>query len=136
MLGVPYRWRPRTVWPNLLSIWHDLYYGVYNLWRWAPVVWGDRDFDWEFLAKIMETKLRWMADNTQYWHVARAQRDRKQMLVCAALVKRLRDDHYFRNSAIRFGRTSDGAVRATNRRKEDLRYLGVFIGKYLNKWWD
>ena len=31
--------------------------GLKNLWTWAPVIWNDRQWDWEFMIKIEKKKL-------------------------------------------------------------------------------
>lgn len=120
----------------LRNAWRDLCNGLRNLRRWAPVIWWDADFDWDFLAEIMERKLRWMAEDTRNWHVCGAELDRKRMLLCAELLRRLRDDEYWRNAVKRYGETSLAADAARRQQREDQRYLGVVLGKYLNHWWD
>ena len=35
-------------------------HGTRNLIRWFPIIWGDRNWDWEYLARIMIFKLRMM----------------------------------------------------------------------------
>lgn len=67
----------------------DIYWGVRNLWRWLPVIWRDQDFDWDALAEIMRVKLLWMAEDTKTWHVVGADKNRKQMLICADILRRI-----------------------------------------------
>ena len=137
MFRVPYRWLPKTIWPNLRSMGIDIQIGVRNLWRWAPVIWFDADFDWEFLAALMETKLRWMAKSAEHWAAQGAERDRRQMLVCAEVLRRLRDSNwYFNQACLRFGDTSHAAKFAQEHARSDKNYLGLLIGKYLDHWWD
>jgi hypothetical protein len=132
----PYRWLPRTIIPNLHSCWLDVYHGFRNIRRWLPILWFDSDFDWEFLARIMEAKLRWMAENTTHWHVAEADRSRRQMVVCSELLRRLREDAYLDNARRFFGDQPE-AYRASRRQaRNDMAYFGRIVGKYLTHWWD
>jgi hypothetical protein len=84
----------------------------------------------------MESKLRWMAEGTINWHVKGATRQRKHMLICAELLRRLRDEDYFENAERRFGSCGIAGKFATAQGKADKAYLGLIIGKYLNHWWD
>lgn len=137
MFRIPYRWTWRTTWSNLHSCWIDIRYGVRNLWRWLPIVWFDDDSDWSHLAEMMERKLRWSAEHEErYGHHVGSKLDAKRMRICADLLKRLRADEYWGNAAIRFGETTAAAKASQAQQKNDQRYLGLILGKYLTHWWD
>jgi hypothetical protein len=137
MFRVPYRWLPSTILPNLQSCWWDIRDGVRNLWRWLPVIWFDCDWDWCYLAELMEVKLRRMAEHEERrGHHVTSLLDAKRQRVCAELLRRLREDDYFRNAERRFGHTGLAADFAMQQRRADQRYLGVLLGKYLTHWWD
>lgn len=136
MFHIPYRWLPRTCFANLRSMYYDLTNGLHNLRRWIPVIWYDCDFDWDYLAKIMETKLRWMVKDTEDWHVLGVERNRRQMLICAELLKRLREDDYRRNAKVHLGESTLVIKAAELQQRNDMKYLGLVLGKYLNHWWD
>lgn len=122
-LWCPYRWLPRTFFPNLYWIFYYIFRGVKNWFRWAPVVWFDEDWDWGFLASIMEYKLRRMSKCIGNGCHINAKRDAKQMLICAALLKRMIEDEYD------WRKNPYVSIR-------DQKYLGLMIGKHLMKWWD
>ena len=144
MFIIPYRWKLRTVWINLSSMTYDLRCGVRNLrrgvrnlWRWAPIIWRDEDYDWSYLAALMEKKLRQMAKDTERWNGATADLDGRRMLVCAEILRRLRDgDWYWENAKMRFREERLAAELARDHAEDDKRYLGELIGKYLDYWWD
>jgi hypothetical protein len=137
MFTIPYKWRPRTIWPNITSMAGDVRFGVRNFWRWAPIIWRDADFDWDYLAALMEEKLRQMAQDAKTWRGAGVDLYRRRMLVCAEILKRLRDgEWYWRNARKTFGDTSLAAERAMRHERADKRYLGELIGKYIDHWWD
>jgi len=128
MFSIPYRWLPRTIIPNLISMWWDIYHGIGNIIRYVPVIWLDRDYDWSYLAEIMEYKLRRMSKlHKNHGHLLHSDRYAKQMLICAVLLKRLREDDYCMN-----GKISHWTYRA----KYDQEYLFKIMGKYFRHWWD
>ena len=95
--------------------------------RWFPIIWSDADWDWEYLAVIMEKKLRWMSAGFQkYSRHTGAKKDARDMLVCAELIKRLRDDDF------------EGITvwQHEIRTKEWQQMLGRLLGKHLRSWWD
>ena len=133
MFRPPYRWAAAPL-NNLRCCWYDFTNGIRQLLRWIPIIWFDADFDWEYLAALMEAKLRWMAADCDRWPTARAELDKRQMLVCAALLKRLRADDYFENAE----RSMPGPVAAKHAhqmQQSDKLYLGLVLGKHLNYWW-
>lgn len=123
----PYRWLPRTVIPNLQCAVEDICRGIRNVYVWIPIVWFDVDWDWDGLAKVMEFKMRRMSkvhkDNPI---VSDSERMSRQLLICAELLKRLREDE------IDFQRVRlhDGKMKHYNE------YLGKMIGKHLRSWWN
>lgn len=135
---VPYRWLPRTFWKNIRSMAEDIFYGIRNVMRWTPVIWFDADFDWEYLAVVMEYKLNRMADALKDGHHVGSEIDARRCRVCAQLIARLRGGivDYADNAKKFFGDTSFAVKRAGEQQKADKRYLGLLIGKYLDHWWD
>ena len=112
---------------NLLDfIRYDIPNGIGNLVRWFPIVWRDRDWDWDYLAEIMEFKFRRMSGDLK--RNARGNSAR-QCLICAELLKRLREDDFGEPDSITY-------------RLHELRMkgweemLGRMIGKHLMSWWD
>jgi hypothetical protein len=115
-----------------------IYYGIQNLIRWTPIIWNDRDWDWIFLAKIMQYKLRRMNAAHITGHHVSSPRYARQTLICAELLKRLIDDEVYKISLEGFGKkySREWFLRQENRRKLDSRYLGKILGKYLLHWWE
>jgi hypothetical protein len=137
MFRVPYRWTTSTIWPNIRSCWWDMKNGVYNLWRWLPLIWFDADFDWEYLAEIMEFKLRNMAEHeTRYGHHVGSALDAERQRICAELLRRMREDAYHENAVRRFGNNTIAAEFAIKHQRADQKYLGILLGKHLASWWD
>jgi hypothetical protein len=137
LFRIPYRWTLRTAHSNIWWAVTDIWDGVCNVCRWAPVIWDDADFDWEHLAKVMEYKLRRQAHLEEaVGHHVGSRLDAKRMRVCADLLRRLQADEYWTNAVSRFGETPAAAKFSHNQQKSDQRYLGLILGKYLTHWWD
>ena len=100
--------------------------GIGNIIRWTPVIWDDEDWDWGYLAKIMEWKLRKMSSNFSKRGVTvSSNKNAQEMLICASLLKRLRDDDLL------------GIMGEPQevRMNEWQKMLGDLIGKKLRIWW-
>lgn len=132
----PYRWLPRTAWANIRFGFWDIIGGIRNVIRWAPVIWFDADFDWEYLASIMEYKLLRMAYNAaSYWHHEDATQAQKEMRICARLLRRLQEDDYCVRADNTFERGREAADHAMAASAKDLKLLGKILGSRLNCWW-
>lgn len=64
-LASPLTWIKNRPWPmwlyNMRSFPRDVKLGIRNLIIWLPIIWRDRDWDWQFLSEIMQFKLRNMS---------------------------------------------------------------------------
>jgi hypothetical protein len=130
----PYRWLPRTLWPNLRSSFYDVTNGIRNIIRWTPVIWFDADFDWEYLAAIMEQKLRWMVQNTEHWHHEGADKQHQEMLACAEAIARLRDDNYFTEALVGHSTREAIQIAAQKTRADEKLFSKLLQG--MRWWWD
>lgn len=98
-----------------------------KVYRWLPIIWRDQDFDWDFLAGILEHKMRNMAIHFAQLGVAQdSPRVAKQLLICAELLRRLRADD---SSDVQFWQ-HEARMRGWER------MLGREIGRHLRSWWD
>lgn len=127
---IPYRWQPSTIWFALTD-------GIANVFRWVPVIWSDSDYDYAFLLRIMEYKLRRMAAVLESGHLLDGPRRARQARVCAELCKRMHEDRYCENADIRYpGRGKTWASLVASQESLDEKLLGRLIGKHLRSWWD
>ncbi len=138
LFHVPHRWLPRTAWTNIRHIFSDLTGGVANVIRWIPVIWLDRDYDWCYLAHVMEYKLRRMSKAFENGHHLHRARDARQTLICAELLKRLVTADYYDNADRVFHgkQEHDWAKHISMQEKQDQEYLALMFRKYLRHWWD
>lgn len=77
----------------IIKWFYIIYYGIKNLIDWFPIIWADRSWDWTYFAKIMEYKLRKMYKlEIDHGIHTTSNRDAKDMLICAEILRRLIDD--------------------------------------------
>ncbi len=126
---------------KLDQAWYALKQGLQNLWYWLPFIWSDRDWDWIWLAKIMEAKLRKMHKNTRNWNVEGADKAAREMLVCAELLRRLRCGYY--GESLPLGQDWEIAKYRWNWHKhveaidkQDIELLFTLLRKHMRSWWD
>lgn len=73
----------------------DIKYGIINLIRWFPTIWRDRDWDQAYIWDILEKKLRNQSHHIKhYGHHVDTDYDSRNMLICANLIKKIRDEYY------------------------------------------
>lgn len=114
-----YNWYPRTILPNLYWFAYDVYSGIKNIIRWTPVIWNDQDFDWAYMASIMEYKLRRMHKLFKtHGHHINSEKDAQKMLICAELLHRLIEDNHDKQS------------------NQYCKDFGILMGKHMLSWWD
>jgi len=70
---------------------------IYNLYRWAPIIWRDQDWDHTFIFEILKFKLKNQAEyiGGKDRHT-RAKRDAELMMLCVRLIDKVQDEWYGR----------------------------------------
>jgi hypothetical protein len=70
---------------------------IYNLIRWAPIIWRDQDWDHSFIFDILKFKLKNQAEyiGGKDRHT-RAKRDAEIMMTCVRLIDKVQDEWYGR----------------------------------------
>lgn len=91
----------RTPFYKIPGMWfYNLKNGIRNLVSWVPVIWGDHDFDYHYLLRIMHHKISMMEKffNSDDTHILDADEVAKDLKVCRILLKRIIDDEYILNA--------------------------------------
>ncbi len=135
---VSYRWSLKMFFKNVRRIIRDLFWiGPRNLIRWAPIIWLDADFDWSYLADIMQYKLSRMAAefDADAYHF-NSQKDARRMRICAHLLKRLSEDNYGENASKAFGNNNKAwSQECNNVQNQDEELLFTIMRKHWRCWW-
>jgi hypothetical protein len=123
----------------LSTLWWNLVYGVENLIRWFPIIWRDRDWDQNYLLRMMEFKFKRMALlHETHGHLVRAPKTARQLRIAATLCRRLYEEPYYYMATFKYGRSGgkQWADHIAHLEKQDKEALGALISKYIDHWWD
>ncbi len=114
-------------------------HGIHNVVKWLPLLWRDRDYDWAFLARILEAKLRFMAKSLSEAGPA-ADQARSEMLLCAHILKRLQTEDYL--ESLPLGQSFAEGLRepwiwkhADSVRQADEQLLWHVFRRKMRTWW-
>ena len=68
---------------------------IYNLYRWAPIIWKDQDWDDSYIFEILKFKIKNQAEyiGSKDRHVS-AKRDAEIMMLCTRLIDKVQDEWY------------------------------------------
>jgi hypothetical protein len=140
--------------------------GLINIKHWLPIIWKDREFDYEYFEIILVNKIKLMKDFYESEDPCSmdAPQVAKQMEEVLALFKRLRKDRYveelepfgFIMQDIKFEDTEDGLgrravfpgteeerkermniyIQADLNRKEDRKRAYALLAEHMEYWWD
>jgi hypothetical protein len=73
----------------------DLYWGIKNLIIWFHIIWKDRDWDSNFIYKILQHKLKLQAKGIAKRDIhVDAKRDAEIMMTCVRLIDKINDEYY------------------------------------------
>jgi hypothetical protein len=136
---VNYNWNSfGSAWKNIRGIVRDLFWvGPRNVIRYAPVIWLDQDWDYSYLLRIMEWKLRKMSDCLENGHLLHGSRYARQTLIAATLCKRISGGEvYYKNAEVWPEKGKHQGRHVSSTQKQDQEMLGKLIGKYITHWWD
>jgi len=83
------------LWKNIGWNIQWIYMRFYNLYRWLPIIWKDRDWDDWYIFTILQTKLKHQAEyiGTKDRHT-RAQYDAQRMRTCVRLIEKVKEESY------------------------------------------
>lgn len=138
-----YRWKWRTIIPNLRYFIYDVIEGSQNIKTFWLAVWRFRAFDYVGLLSLMECAARQMRDlHRDHGNTLGRERIAQQLTVVAELCRRLREDDYLENAGYRDRRKwntdqnkSFIVKHAQAMAKNDALYLGHMLRK-VQHWWD
>jgi hypothetical protein len=134
---------------------------IHHICRWLPILWNDHDWDYFYLYKVMQFKIRCMRKHHEkYRIIANWKNVAKRMFIAENLLERMiRDDycidemeayhekHPFiwedspRGRILKGDPTGWPELKRIHEReeylyKQDLEYFLKIIRKYVRGWWD
>ena len=115
---------------------------IKHILNWLPILWGDRDWDYDFLLRIMEFKLNRMANCIEKNnHLLYNDQYVREMRVCATLLNRIREDKYCYNEREDLNRVDKKSYLRVLRKAEKIKdhdielFFKLFKSQYRH-WWD
>ena len=88
-------WEKKNIRRYFPTWFNDFCYGVYNIFRWIPTIYKDRDWDDYYITKILQKKIEHQRDYIVYHnrHTS-AYRDGQWMTTVLNLIEREHDEFY------------------------------------------
>ena len=139
--NTPWLWR---ILDRTETKYYNLKYGIQNLWMWLPVIWKDRDWDWDYLTEIMRFKIGRMADKCEkYSYHLHKDKDVKQMRTVSELLRRMHEEPYYDNADARVGGDRDIRIKGKSvwaqhiqmQENQDMAYFLKMMSKMRCWWW-
>ncbi len=123
---------------RIKNCWYNIRYGLRNLRIWFRIIWNDRDWDYEFLYRILKHKLlrmEYLFRNDAM--VGDSEEMADQMDRCIIILDRLIEDKYFEEAEEKLGIGDSDIFFLSNELKEkDLKELFGIIKNDIESWWD
>ena len=87
-----YRW---FLW-DVKYVHKTVWIGIKNLWKWFPIIWKDRDWDYYYIYQVLKFKLEKQAKHLgeKNWHES-SKRDAEVMMTCVRLINKLQNEEYY-----------------------------------------
>lgn len=138
------------MWSNISHWWYCLVRGTKNCIKWFPIIWNDRDWDWEYLVRILKKKLegmeRIMREEMRH---ATSEESACQMMQCIQMLRNMEEDDYSlrvaraRGLEIEYGWKILGTEEEVRKvytdafelERQELEEFGKVLGKYMKHWW-
>ena len=134
------------------AIWYSWKHGITNLIKWAPTIWDDRDWDYDFFYMLMLKKLEFMENfYRNHGHCVGNEDVANQIKECCELIKILLEDDYnkeeFDKHNQKWGRFTEKDKEAQEEfhlciekenelRQKDREELFGIIKENIDSWWD
>ena len=87
-----YRW---FLW-DVKHVHKTIWVGIKNIWKWFPVIWKDRDWDYYYIYQVLKFKLEKQANYLiKHGSHENANRDAELMMTCVRLINKLQNEEYY-----------------------------------------
>ena len=110
---------------------------VYNLYRWFPIIWKDRDWDHYYILEILKHKLIFMSKNIRENgnHVS-AEYDANKMMLCVRLIDKIQNERYMEDLINKDKLTIDDLNRGIAKQNKARKLLFKSLEQNIERWWD
>ena len=110
---------------------------VYNLIRWFPVIWKDRDWDHHYIFEVLKFKLEKQAKHLseRNWHES-SKHDAELMMTCVRLINKLQNEEYYDELYNLDERSPEAIKTAIDKHNKAKRLLFKIMEERIESWWD
>lgn len=110
---------------------------IYNLYRWFPIIWKDRDWDYYYVFEILKHKLIFMSENFQEkGSHASAEYDASRMMLCVRLIDKVQNERYIEDLINTEKLTMEDLNKGIAKQNKARKLLFKILEQNIEKWWD
>jgi hypothetical protein len=120
-----YRW---FLW-DVKHIHKTTWIGIKNLWRWLPIVWKDRDWDYYYIFQVLKFKLEKQAKHL-------GGRDAELMMTCVRLINKLQNEEYYEEYYDSRPMNNEMMYKCQAQHDKAKRLLFKIMNDRIDSWWD
>ena len=117
---------------------HRFTSGIKNLWKWFPIIWKDRDYDFDFIFEILKFKLNNIANRLEETNrFVDSAKQASKIKTCIRLIQKIQDD-YYTSEMHKYWDTKMRIERIQNSTNHSLEFddtrndLHLYLAKYPN----
>lgn len=111
--------------------------GIKNLWKWFPIIWKDRDWDYYYIFQVLKFKLEKQAKHLgkRNWHES-SKRDAEIMMTCVRLINKLQNEEYFEAYYDSKPMNNEMINKCLAQHSKAKRLLFRIMEEKIESWWD
>ena len=103
--------------------------GIKNLWKWFPIIWKDRDWDYYYIFQVLKFKLEKQAKHL-------GGRDAELMMTCVRLINKLQNEEYYEEYYDSRPMNNEMMYKCQAQHDKAKRLLFKIMNDRIDSWWD
>ena len=120
-----YRW---FLW-DVKHVHKTVWTGIKNLWKWFPIIWKDRDWDYYYIFQVLKFKLEKQAKHL-------GGRDAELMMTCVRLINKLQNEEYYEEYYDSRPMNNEMMYKCQAQHDKAKRLLFKIMNDRIDSWWD
>ena len=120
-----YRW---FLW-DAKHVHKTIWIGIKNLWKWFPIIWKDRDWDYYYIFQVLKFKLEKQAKHL-------GGRDAELMMTCVRLINKLQNEEYYEEYYDSRPMNNEMMYKCQAQHDKAKRLLFKIMNDRIDSWWD
>ena len=124
-----YRW---FLW-DVKHVHKTVWIGIKNLWRWFPIIWKDRDWDYYYIFQVLKFKLEKQAKHLNKYG---SERDAELMMTCVRLINKLQNEEYYEAYYDSKPMNNEMMHKCQAQHNKAKHLLFHILNERIDSWWD